>query len=177
MIPAIKPSCSGESRLASLLADMSEIKLSATSHNLAERLGHMFGLSGSVDLAKVLQQQPQSANQKTGQSFENLQQTVLQERQILMNKIIACFTGDNNDAQTQVPSAKTGFREEALLTYEPYRRFYISQQLEIASAVQRVRAQVREVISSESAELHQLAELDKTFEQNLSAARTITRRM
>ncbi len=159
------PDCS---RLVNLLTDLSDINLSASNHNLAERLGHLIGLSGSVALARALQQLPQQASHATPHAGDDVFQEVLIERGRMIRTIVASFAHDGNETQNKVPSADVSVRAQALLTFEPYRRFYISHQLEMAVGIQNLRSQLRTGLAQHSADLHQLAELDRTFEESLA---------
>ena len=154
-------------RLMTLLSNVSEIKLSAASHNLAERLGHLMGLSGSVALARTLQYKPQGEYASQLDAAEDVQQRVLTVRERMMRTISNSFAHDDNEEQTKVPSADVTIRAQALQHYEPYRRFYVAHQLEMAVCVQNLRAEVRKKMALVSPELSELAELDRTIEEGL----------
>lgn len=82
-------------RLANVLNNLSETKLSGGNHNLAERLGHLLGLSGSVALAQTLQElppasRPASVESNSG-SNEVLYEKVIAARARMMLKITASF--------------------------------------------------------------------------------------
>lgn len=177
-------------RLVHLLSGLSETKLSHSKHNLAERLGHLIGLSGSVTLARALQELPQSADKSPLDGGDNLQAMVLAKRERIIRKITASFAHENIGlsslgvegstpsktsssagvvTQTKVPSADASIREQALQTFEPYRRFYVAQQLEMAVAIQALRTEVRSNLAKVSMELNQLVELDKVLEHSLAA--------
>ena len=144
-------------RLMTLLSKVSETKLSAASHNLAERLGHLMGLSGSVALARVLQHQPQAEHNSQSLSADSVQQKVLDVRERMLRTISSSFLHEANESQNKVPSADVTIRAQALQTYEPYRRFYAAHQLEMAVCVQNLRADVRQDIALVSPELYELS--------------------
>lgn len=154
-------------RLMTLLSKVSEVKLSASNHNLAERLGHLMGLSGSVSLARALQQRPQDQHMAQFDKADSVQQRVLAVRERTMRTISNSFSHDENESQIKVPSADVTIRAQALQSYEPYRRFYVAHQLEMAVCVQNLRAEVRNSLALVSSELIELAELDKTIEEGL----------
>lgn len=167
MIQTTSPTLMDRSRLVSLLTELSTTKLNSADYNLAERLGHLIGLSGSINLAHALRQQPQGVIRDLEDGAESLQQEVLSAREKMMRKIASSFEHEIGESQNKVPTANVAIRAQALQTYDPYQRFYTTYQIEIAVEVQRLRAMVRKGISGVSASLGQLAELDRTLEESL----------
>ncbi len=155
------------SRLVSLLTDLSASKLSSAEYNLAERLGHLVGLSGSITLANGLRKLPYEAGRSLLDDAAVLHGEVLDSRERMINVIASSFNAEA-DIHIKVPSATGGLRPEALQTYEPYQRFYTAHQVEMAVGVSNLRARVRAVMSGFCVELHQLAELDKTLDESLA---------
>ena len=160
------------SRLVGLLTQLSPVKLNAEDHNLAERLSFLIGLSGSINLANALKQLPNSANEIKTQE-KGLKSDVLNACEKMMQVILDGFDletpAENTDSQLKVPSAGLGFRIEALMSYEPYRRFYSAHQTEMAVNLQSLRKRVRKNISGINAELHQLSMLDHMLDESLAA--------
>jgi len=155
------------SRLVNLLTQLTDFKLGSARYNLAERLGHLVGVSGSMDLARGLRQLPQQASQSKNTDVVVLQDDFLSTRVRMMNTIIDSFSPESGDPQKKVPSEATGIRAEALKTFAPYKRFYTTHQIEIAVGVKNLRTRIRVGMSSFSAQMHQLAELDSTLDQSL----------
>jgi hypothetical protein len=131
-------------------------------------LGHLIGLSGSINLAHALRQSPQGVNGGLNNAGEGLQQVVLAARDKMMRSIAGSFEHEIGESQNKVPTANVAIRAQALQTYDPYQRFYTTYQIEIAVEAQRLRAMVRKGISCVSAPLAQLAELDRTLEESLA---------
>ncbi len=159
----------GRSRLVGLLTELSATKLPSAERNLAERLGHLVGLSGPINLANDLRRLPREAAPVPQVSAQSLQEDLLANRERMMNAITASFVFDTEHSAIEIPNVCVGARPEALLKFEPYQRFYAGQQIEMAVAIDELRDRIRNGISGISAELHQLAELDRTLEDNLLA--------
>ena len=178
-------------RLVGALTELSATKLSKTDYNLADRLGHLIGVSGSMTLARglralpELESRPERAQQTLRQDLQqrDLQQQdlqpqkvqpqiqlyVLSERKRVIRSIIDSFSLNDGDAPTRVPSLASGVRAEALKSFEPYQRFYITHQMELAVAVRGMRDRVRVSASSTAPELAQLVELDRMLDESLEA--------
>jgi hypothetical protein len=156
------------SRLVSLLTELSLNKLSAADYNLAERLGHLLGLSGSINLAQALRQKPQQESVAANVDAEGLSNEVLVARKLMIQRVSRSFDHEPNELANKVPTANVAIRAAALLTYDPYQRFYNTYQVEIGVEVQNLRIKVRKKVSDVSAQLAQLAVLDATLEQSLA---------
>lgn len=186
------------SRLVSLLTELSSTKLNSADYNLAERLGNLIGLSGSINLAQALRR-PAAADsittthEKSLETYQLVEDKVLSARMRILRRVAEGFdhqlgAEDENsenyqdssaekDKQNQnkrsktklkVPTANVAIRPEALLSFEPYQRFYTTFQVEIGVEVQSLRNTVRQHILFVSPELLQLAQLDKTLEESLA---------
>ncbi len=165
---SVAPSLQERSRLVRVLHDLSLNKLASMDANLAERLGHLVGLSGSMTLANGLRHLPAEAVFGVSQSFAEAQQEVLRARQHRIAVIVDSFS-DASEAQNSLPSPAKGLRVEALKSFEPYQRFYTTHQIEMAVAIKTVRERLRKGMTSTSAELHQLAALDEVIDNSLEA--------
>ncbi len=141
-----------------------------TEYNLAEKLGHMVGVSGSMTLARGIKTMPVEASQSQRLSCDEVQQYVLDKRARAIRSIQDSFSLNQGDAPTRIPSVAAGVRPEALKTFEPYQRFYITHQMELAVVVKELRVSVRSWVSAASAGLHQLAVLDQTLEESLDGS-------
>ena len=168
MIQTLSSTLLDRSRLVSLLTELSPNKLSAADYNLAERLGHLLGLSGSINLAQALRPKPQQELVAASSNAEGLSEQVLVARKRMMQRISRSFDHQPNELQNKVPTANVAIRAAALLTYDPYQRFYNTYQVEIGVEVQNLRTTVRKEVSGVSVQLAQLAELDNTLEQSLA---------
>lgn len=169
MIQSHTSTLSDRSRYVGLLTELSAAKLSYAELNLAERLGNLLGFSGSITLASALRQLPGSVSSPSLESAKNIQADVLAVRGKNLRAITDSFTENTGDAQLKVPSNCVGTRESVLQTHEPYRRFYLAHQVEMASSIESLRIRVRVGMSGFSASLAQLAQLDSLFEQSFEA--------
>ena len=136
----------------------------------------MIGVSGSLNLARSLKQLPVSASGKTVESYSLVEEEVIAACQQMMQAITSSFVAqvdtdaesEPGETQLKVPSA-VGLRLQALQTFDPYQRFYVAQQTEMAMGLQSLRRRIRSSLSGSSVELHQLAELDEVMDDNLAA--------
>lgn len=164
---------SERSRLVKLMGELAPFNSSSYDYNLAERLGHFMGVSGSMNLAVGLRGLPVAASDPksdvTGSegAVEQVKEGVLNARERMIMRIVESFS--SSDSQNSVPSQANGVREEALRTFSPYQRYYTSQQIEMGVAVKALRQQLRQDMSGISLEMHRLASLDKVMEDNLEA--------
>ncbi len=158
------------SRFVRLLSEFSATKLASADYNLAERLGHFVGVSGSMTLVRGLQNLPVSKTTQVNE-IATIHADVLLAHESMIRRVVESFSapvGETHDRpQQRVPSIESGVREEALKTYEPYQRFYTAHQVEMAVGIKQLRDKVRQALSGCSVELHQLAELDKTLDESL----------
>lgn len=158
------------SRLESLLTGLSSAKFRTAEHNLAERLSYLIGVSGSIDLARSLKQLPTKVKSSVTGSELSLEDDLVNTCQQMMLVITSSFVAkegaEYHETQLKVPSAN-GLRLDALQNYDPYRRFYVAHQTEMALGLQALRRRIRASLSCMSVELHQLAELDEILDENL----------
>ncbi len=162
------------SRFVRLITEFSVNKPHSADYNLAERLGSFVGVSGSMNLARGLRK---SASELDGSgrvsevsaNVEGIKDDFLSSRKRMIRNIVRGFSDDTDQAQASVPSEATGVRAEALKTFDPYRRFYTSHQIEMAVSIKDLRGRVRTAMSRLSPELQSLAQLDTTLDESLEA--------
>ena len=159
------------SRLEKLLTELSSAKFSPAEHNLAERLSYLIGVSGSINLARSLKQLPAKVESKASDDDVSPEADLASACQQMMLVITSSFVAEEgaeyHETQLKVPSAN-GLRLEALQGYDPYRRFYVAHQTEMALGLQALRRRIRASLRGISAELHQLAKLDEILDENLT---------
>ncbi len=158
----------GRSRLARVLSNFSEQNLLTPESNLAERLGHLVGVSGSMNLARGLKMLPQSSATGARPDYQEVQKTLLDGRSAIVANIVRGFRAEPSaESQNTLPSVASGLRVEALKSFEPYQRFYTTHQIEMAVAIKSLRQQIRQSLTSTSCGMHQLAALDMLIEESL----------
>jgi len=133
---------SERSRLVKLMSELAQLNSSAYDYNLAERLGHFMGVSGSMNLALGLRGLPVAVSDQESDSVDIVRKSVLDARERMIMRIVESFS--SSDSQNSVPSLANGVREEALRTFSPYQRYYTSQQIEMGVAIKNLREQLRE---------------------------------
>ena len=176
MIQTTSTTLLDRSRLEGLLIELANAKSSSLEYNLAERLGYMMGVSGSLNLARSLKQLPSNISGQEVEPYSKVEQEVLSACRQMMLAITTSFVAqidsdpesDSGEVQLKVPSA-VGLRLKALQTFDPYQRFYVAQQTEMAMGLQKLRYRIRKSLSGMSVELNQLAELDQAMDDNLAA--------
>lgn len=178
MSQIVSSTLSERSRLVNRLTALSAVRLSAADYNLAERMGHLVGLSDSISLVRSLRQLPQVAGLGTTNDADLVREEVLKSRGQMLRVITLSFTIEAHDARIQAPiisgaSISGAIKEQALLTFDPYRRFYVAHQAEMTANVQSLRDQVRKAIAGFSVELHQLAQLDRLLDDSMAHTRKL----
>ncbi len=176
MIQTTSTTLLDRSRLEGLLIELANAKSSSLEYNLAERLGYMIGVTGSLNLARSLKQLPSSVSGQVVEPYAQVEEDVMRACHHMMSAITSSFVAQTDsdsesepgETQLKVPSA-VGLRLEALQTFDPYQRFYVAQQTEMAMGLQSLRRRIRSSLSGMSVELHQLAELDEVLDENLAA--------
>lgn len=157
------------SRFVRLITELSHAKPSSADYNLAERLGHFVGVSGSMNLARGLRVVPNGSELTSAVNIAQVRESALAAREHMMRTIIDSFAAGASDAKNRLPSIAAGVRAEALKTVEPYQRFYTTHQVEMAVGIRTMRDQLRAAMVRVSPELHKLAVLDKTLDDSLEA--------
>lgn len=160
---------SDRSRLVRLLTDLSDINFSSAEYNLAEHLGRLLSVSDSIALSRSLGQLPEHLGKQVSLSADAIRDDVLASRKQMIHIIVRSFDAQHEGTGIQAPSVSTGTRAEALVTYEPYQRFYSMHQAAMSGEANSLRLRVRAAVSGFSVELHKLAELDRIIGESLSA--------
>ena len=73
----------------------------------------------------------------------------------------------NAISKSSLPSQKPDQPMDEAVAFEPYRRYYLAQQRDMAFHVRPLRAQARDVLAQASPGLRQLASLDAVFDEIL----------
>lgn len=155
------------SRLIRYLTDLSVSDVSVSHKQFAERLSSLIDFSDSIILSAAHWDMPNMAFEPTSESTRNLTEEFLKMRQGLVEKIIKSTTPYANDARIRLPAPAPGEPLDTVLGYEAYHRFYAIQQRDMELKIQRLRAQVRDEMSTISPPLAQLAILDNALNDTL----------
>jgi len=92
MIQTTSSTLLDRSRLVGLLMELSTTKLNSAEYNLAERLSYLIGVQGSINLARTLQQLPNSIAAGTTDNSLSLQDDVLTSCREMVSTITSGFT-------------------------------------------------------------------------------------
>lgn len=157
------------SRLVRVLADLSALKAMPPGHALAEQLALWVNYTDAITLCAVHNAQPaglaalatlpgQAVAQDASDAkdvcaaFESLQSDL--ERAITRSKL----------PPLDVHALSNGTAREISAAYEPFRRYYQTQQRDMQLAIALLRNKVREALACSTAALRQLAALDAALE-------------
>lgn len=161
---------SSGSGLIRLLTELDVAASEAPQVNFAERLGQYFDFSDAVLLSAVHADVEHHENAAIALDAESDSENAVREeflrvRRTLINFIVKnCTPGATNN---KLPSMAADAPIEMGCAYEPYHRFYLAQQREIAVNVRQLRANVRNSVSVASPALKQLVALDAVFDEIL----------
>lgn len=154
------------SRLVRFLTDLAVSDVELSHKCLAQRIGQLINFSDSVALSSLHGQLPTMAFEPLSIPAEAIQKEFLRVRQTLVQSIVNSFVPGTT--RIQFPVAKTN-APDTLITYEPYERFYVTQQREIDHKFQYLQSYVRDAASGLSPRLAQLVALDTALGDTLSA--------
>ncbi len=156
------------SRLVRVLADLAAVKAPAPGHALAENLGLWVNYTDAITLCAVHNSSPgpapapatPGAGAALADAFERLRSGL-----------------EHSIRSSQPPAlepdalAHTSARELSA-AYDPFRRYYQTQQRDMQLAIAPLRGKVREALARSSPALRQLAALDATFDAILQERET-----
>ncbi|RBP50732.1 uncharacterized protein DUF3348 [Arenicella xantha] len=151
-----------------MLAELTGSKVSAVERNLSLRLAGLIGLSDSITLARALKQLPDTSAAQNFANTSTIQEDVLASRERMLTMISRSFSPDIETMPVRVPSANAGVKADALLVYQPYQRFYITHQVEMAAGIQSLRERVRQALAAASPQMHKLAVLDRIVDDSIT---------
>ncbi|TXT39766.1 MAG: hypothetical protein FD135_1871 [Comamonadaceae bacterium] len=146
------------SSLIRVLTDMALVDAVEPGGTFAEKLGQWVDIASAITLRSVHSasvatpagaKAPAKASSAVGEEFARVRAALVQAIQ-----------------KSELP--KPGGPLEVEPTFEPYRRYYMAQQRDMALKVPRLQARVRAVLVGASPALKQLAALDEAFATMLS---------
>jgi hypothetical protein len=163
------------SRLTRFLTENAMIDAVPVADDVGQRLGDWLNFRQAIALHAVLHPEPQTASEQpahqrrvAGMTAEALTRYVGKIRSQLEQSITQGAPSGSGLARIDMPPAELDEPIDPKTAFEPYRRFYVAHQRQMAVTIQTLRAQVRGHLNPSSPRLQQLATLDAAFENILS---------
>jgi hypothetical protein len=156
------------SRLVRLLSQLAVSDVEVSHKHFAQRLGQLIDLSDSVTLASAHGEIAAMSFEPTEASCEAIAEEFLRVRTALVQSLVKSFVTDANDARIRFPVHQSDGAPDDAKAYERYRNFYSAQQRDIDGKIQRLQNDVRDAASGVSAQLAQLAALDRVVGDTLA---------
>lgn len=173
------------SKLVQLLRRLDGTGHKVSPMHLPDRFGQLVDLSGSINLSAVLGKLKSVPFEPTGLPAEAVRDIFLNGRQALLLSIVGSFAPDAGPARDKLPTPAgyhthckltkvyTDTRVESVLNheaaYEPYRKFYVRRQRELAVNIRKLGSEIRAAVSGLSPRLARLSVLDRGLCDILSA--------
>ena len=156
-------------RLTRFLSDLAVADAAFAHQNFAEHLGRLLDFGGSMRLSEFHDELHKLPYEPSPTSSDGLKEEILRVRMALVQTVAESFVPGAGLTRLKLPTLKGGFPLDQLATFEPYHRFYAAHQREFESKIQSLQIRVRDGVSGVSAEMAQLAALDETVRELLSA--------
>jgi hypothetical protein len=173
MARALTPTPFHSSRLLRILTDLAAVQAAAPGTAFAERLGLWVDYTDAITLCAVHSASPTgipASPPDAGPSAWDTECARLRaslERAITSARPPAPEAADAALADAAAPSAR-----DITAAYEPYRRYYLAQQRDLALKVPPLRSRVREALAQGSPAQQQLAALDAALDGILGERET-----
>lgn len=155
-------------RLVQLLSVLANSSVGEPTSCFAERLGRLFDLSDTILLDSAHKHRPAGPFPASSTLAERLQANLEQTRDTLVDRISGSFAADATSTALRLPEPEFASTPARPPAFTPYRRFYLAQQRQLATALQPLRARIRNAMANQSPALAQLAALDTVFDNTLS---------
>jgi len=156
------------SRLIRFLSEISISKIEVTNKHFAEKLGRLIDLSDSVTLSESLRGLPRLRFESGNTQISDIQEDFLLQRSAIVTSIASSFLASPGKVRFKLPRPKVTASIGEATDFAVYQRFYAVHQSEMASKIQILRIDLRQSVAGVSAELAQLAEVDKALGNCLS---------
>lgn len=163
-----------QSRLVRFLTDL-DLVTTQNHPDFSQRLGQLIDFSDSIILSAAHGELPGAAKIRTerdpelrGEKAAAVKDVFLRVRGALVQSIVKSTSPNNATARIKLPVPGESVDPQALLTFEPYHRFYLLQQRDMELKIQHLRLQMRESMADISPGLAQLAVLDRALGDTLA---------
>ena len=155
------------SRLLALLSELSVARLHVAEYNVAESLGRSVKLDDLRFLSSALNNLPTTALAKT-EEMADAHSLLFSTREECIRRILSSFSDRAGADTIPLPTSLESIKPQALLSFDPYRRFYTAHQTEMTGAIVKAQSKVRILLATQSANLHQLALVDHLLDNAMS---------
>ncbi len=151
------------SRLIQLLQQLHLSQRPVTAYNVAEKLGGLIDLSLSVSLSTTLGGLKRVKGGQSTLPRDHLRQNMLQLREQWVADLVTSCDPETSAQAMPLPKLKTDHETDILNAAQPFARFYALQQSEMEHHISGFQRQVRDGLTQSSAEMAQLATLDRSL--------------
>lgn len=151
------------SRLVSLLTDMTSAKVPVSGRHFSEKLGSFLDMSDSIALSEVHASLSRSKYEPLLTDVSAIQDKFLQARRDIVASVMRSFSPGSSPLGIKLPvRAKDSVAVEPL-SFGPYHRFYAAHQRDLDIKVSSLHSQIRDLVAGLSPEMAQLSMLDKAL--------------
>ncbi len=165
-----------DSRLVCLLSGLNGSGIEVSQSNFSEKFGKLVDLPGSLTLSAMLGELSAVAFEPSGISATTIKNAFMEMRTELVRFIAKSFVPGAGRIRDKLPTPAV-FHSHCKLTgvyaatrpespknhaaaYEPYRKFYVTRQSDLAIKIQQLQSHIGDAISGLSPELAQLSKLN-----------------
>ncbi len=152
---------SSSSRLVRALAALDVSDARVSHHQFSARLGRLFDLSDSLDLARLHARLGRLPFERSGVTAEALRQDFLSSREAILGAVLRGFDPGRAPARLSFPLEQDAPPADIDAAVAACERFYAAQQRDLDFRVRNLQSWVREALAGLSPQLAQLAALDE----------------
>ncbi len=157
------------SRLARFLAELVGAEAPVPHQHFTERLGQLFDLPDSIRLSTVLGSRAVSPPEQPTISREDVKAEFLRSRTAIISSALGSFSPGGGTLRLRFPGITTRELFEEAIAGGALLAFYRAQQRDIDFRVRNLQAVTRDALAGFSPRLAQLAALDASLAEPLSA--------
>ncbi|MFH0726157.1 MAG: DUF3348 family protein [Pseudomonadota bacterium] len=178
------------SRLVHLLSGFTPAGADGSGYRFVDRFGQLVGLQDSISLSRVHAELPAMVFKPDGlataDTAKAVRETFLSTRKSLVTTIAMSFVPHSGHIKEKLPTPdglhahflftgvyaarRSGSAQTHASAFEPYRKFYVTRQIEMETRIQQLRSLVGTRISFLSPELARLEKLDSCLAKVLSGS-------
>lgn len=164
------------SRLVRLLSELNGSGIEVSRSPFSERFGQLVDLPGSLTLSAMLGELSAVTFKPSRISTKAIKEEFLRERMELVRFIAKSFVPSSERTRDKLPSpvqyhshckltgvyaaTRSESPKNRVAAYEPYRKFYVTRQGDLAIKIQHFQSHIGDAISGLSPELAQLSALN-----------------
>ena len=157
----------GSSRLIRFLSQWELANVEVSHSHFVDRLGQLIDFSDSINLASTHRDLSSMAFEARPYSLEDSKALFLRVRSVIVQSIVKSTTPNVASGGRALPNPNNGDEAELMMSFEPYRLFYVLQQRDMDTKIRNLRAQIRQEMKGASPKLAQLSALDTALGDTL----------